>query len=276
LAFLYYDQVDVLINNSGILATEASISSSNTIKPVYILGRKNSLGQIPNGPVKSTIGLSYIAETFNDHGYNRVNFLKTGHFDFDYPGDTIVIGGLTGNGYLSSYGFSVSPNQPIEISASYECFVDISGTPASKSPLTKYNTSSGSGIPYGMTCFIFTSGNYNIVPTYSFKYSFKADFQPVYALGAKAPIQMQYLGAEETFVLVRDAYTGLQFSGQFATGYFNSTGNTDIDLIGLGYLNSDTRYMMNFNISGAQVVNHSLSVGNQDFVKIETTAKNFF
>ena len=276
MAFLYYDQVDVLVNNSGILATDASINSSNALKPVYVLGRKNSLGQIPNGPVRSNINLSYLAETFNDHGYNKVLLLKTGHENFNYPSDRIVIAGLTGNGYLTSYGFTVSPNEPVSISAAYDCYIDISGSPTTKLSSTKYNASSGSGIPYGMTCFAFTSGNYNVIPSYNFKYSFKVNWQPVYGLGAKEPLQVQYLGAEETFVLTRDAYTGIQFSGQAATGYFNATGNTDIDLIGLGYLNADTRYIMNFNMSGAQVVGHSVRSSNQGFVEIETTATNFY
>lgn len=273
---LNYDQVDVLINNSGILAYDATITSSNSLKPVYILGRKNSLGQVPNGPVRSSINLSYLIETFNDHGYNRIQYLKTGHENFNYPNDTLVIAGLTGQGYLSSYSFSAAPNEPIFSTCSYECFVDLSGDLTQKSASTRYNTSSGSGLAYGMTCFAFTSGNYAVIPEYDIKYNFKADWSPIYVLGSKSPSQVQFLSAEETFSITRDVYTGMQFSGQAATGYFRATGNTDIDLIGLGYLNNDARYLMSFNISGAQVVSHTVRISNSDIVKVETVAKNYY
>lgn len=277
LAFVYYDNVDATVNGSGLLVTSAAIGESNDLLPITVLGRKGALEQTPNGPLRGSISLSYLIETFNDPGYDRISYLKTGHNNFDYPNDKIVVGGLSGEGYLTSYSFAANSNSPISAETTYIVFNGISGKQQEqKNPTIKYNTSSGSGIPYGSTCFIFTSGNYDTIKTYDFKYSFRADYAPVFAIGSIKPIQVQMLGGEETFVLTRDYYTGIQYSGQNATGFFLATGNTDIDLIGIGYFNNDTRYIMRFEISGAKALSNSIRFSNQDFVRVETVAKSYF
>ena len=61
MARIYYDQCEVKINNTGVLAVSANLNSDITMGPVYTLGkRKPFRKQITTGPSSSTFQISYL------------------------------------------------------------------------------------------------------------------------------------------------------------------------------------------------------------------------
>lgn len=275
---MYFDQIDVTLNGSGIMAESAEISISPSLSPVYSLGRRGIWNQVPVEPIKANISIDYFLETFFDHNKNTIDFFKTGDIATYAPCNTIVIGNITGSGYLESFSFNAQPNAPIIASADFICYHELIGNLQERNGRIKYNTSNSSGLAHSYGLHITSSGNSQIVPTYSLSYNFSADWTPVYGIGNKNPIQVNYLGATERFNLIRDVYTGLNLiSGVSVSGYLNTTGDTNIDLISLNSItNKSNLSTMNFNLSGAKVTSNSINAQIDDFVRIQTIAINYF
>lgn len=277
MAFFKYNEVDVLIDGSGVAAESATISAENGLSPVIILGRKGNQGQFPDSPFIGDINLSYLLQTTFDAPYNFVNSLRTSHQTTTYAPHTVVVGGITGEGYLSNFSFQATPNNPVYARASYRVFNQFSGFLERKRGNINYLPFGASGIAHGYSLFITSTGNYSTVPTYQFDYSFDAEWEPVYVIGSVFPRQVQFMGAKESFRLVRDNYTGLLYSGSYATGYFNFGNQSNISGIGLGQLGTPTyNAILVFDISGAQVKNHSVEVQSEDFIRITTEATNYY
>lgn len=274
---IYYDQCDVVLNGSGIMAESAEIGVSPSLAPIYSLGRRGVWNQTPTAPITSNISINYYLESFFDHNKNTIDFIKTGDVTTYAPCSTIIIGNVTGSGYLDSFSFTAQPNSPIMANASYTCFHELIGDLQQKNNRYGYNKTNSSGLAHGYTLHVTSSGNSQIIPTYSLNYSFSADWKPMYKIGDKNPIQINYLGANERFVLNRDVYTGLNLiSGVSMTGYLNVTGDTNLDIISLNSVANTTNLStMNFNLSGAKVSNNLISAQIDDFVRIQTTAINY-
>ena len=78
---IYFNDVEVTVNGTGILANSASISSRNQIQPVRVLGRKGIAFQAPAGPIQSDFSISYLPETNNEPNYNIVKALTGDNSD---------------------------------------------------------------------------------------------------------------------------------------------------------------------------------------------------
>lgn len=275
---IYYDDIDVSLNGSGIMAESAEISVTPSLSPVYSLGRRGIWNNVASAPPTANININYFLETFFDHNKNTIDFIKTGDTSQFHPCDRIVIGNITGSGYLASFSFAAQPNSPIIVSTSYNCYSEMVGDLRAKNNTVKYNVTNSSGLAHGYGLHITSSGNSQIVPTYDFNYNFSIDWSPIYKIGNKVPIQVNYVGATERFTLTRDVYTGVNImSGVNVTGYLNTTGDSNIDLISLNSV-ANTRNLstMNFNLSGAKVISNSVSAALDDFVRVQTAAINYY
>jgi hypothetical protein len=125
---LMFDEVFALVNQSGILALNASLSQTNSIVPVYSLGKYWTVNQTPNGPIKSTFSLSYYPNIGKEPNYDILQTLRGLSDDIIYSGTRIVIAGVTGfNCYLSSYEIQSAPNNLVKSSVTYESFLPTSG-----------------------------------------------------------------------------------------------------------------------------------------------------
>ena len=275
MAIFHYKDVEVKINNSGIMAEFVSINTSTNLEPVYILGKKDSINQTPNGPLQSTISIDHYLDTSYDPGFNLISILRTGHNTSNYTPETIVVAGITGQGYLSNYDIRISPNEPIKVSVNYLIYEDVSGNIVNKLPSTKFNITNSSGIAHGNTSFVTSTANYITGKIYDLNYSCNINWVPVYILGTKFPSQIQFMSAHEVFNFTREYYSGIQFSGQSLTGYFNFSDGT-IDLYGLGYIRGYNDYLIQIPISGAVINKNDVSVNLGDFVRINTEANNYF
>lgn len=273
-----FNQIDVLISGSGVLAQSASIDSSNSLTPIYSIGKYNPCNHSPNGAIKNNFSISYIPETSNEINYNIVSYLRTLANDVIHSGIQVVIGGVTGyNCYLNSYSLRVAPNEILNVSVNYSSFQEISGNLNQKQNTT-YNAKDF--IPYGFSTFILNSGDASNLPVFDFSYDFSANWEPIYKVGQKTPTQVNLMSASESLSFTRDTLTKIQFSGQkLNEGYFTINGNdTTIDIYNWQVYCSGTGSFtpLIFDISGAKINNIQLSAQINDIVRVKTTAQKFY
>jgi len=265
---LFFDEIDAIIAGSGILAESASISSENSLSPLYVLGNKGIINQSPSGPLRSSFSFNYVLESNYDPVQNIVSYLKTGRETTNYESTIVSLGGITGNCFLDSYSLKSSPNDVTKANVSFISFLPLTGFLQDKKGNINYNSSNTSGISHGWTTY-FSNINNKI---YEMDYSFKPNWEPVYTLGSVFPRQIQFLGAQEDMSFVKDIYTGIQFSGQNATGYFNFTGlQTTVKLFGLMNSNSYT-----IEISGSKVKNTQVNASLDDIVRVSSSVSKYY
>lgn len=304
-----FDETTVIVNGSGIMATNASISQSNSLIPAYSLGKYWVVNQIPNGPIKSTFSISYYPNVSGEPNYNILNNIKELNNDVLYSGIRITIAGVTGfNCYLRSYEIQSAPNNLIKANVTYDSFVSSSGQISTRSYATKedwgdltvmdisgdwsnLNAMTESGdwgsiedpvlenfghIPHGWTTYISSSGNRLIAPTYDFSYRFNADWEPIYILGQKDPYHVNFMGGTEEMSFVRDSFTHIQFSGEEVTGTY-ITGDWKIELFNYKLITTHANSgVLVFDVSGAKIVDTKLVAQVGDFVKTATSIRRFY
>ena len=271
-----FDNIDILVSNSGLLATDASISQTNSLIPGYSLGKFWAVNQPPDGPIKSTFSFSYYPSVTGEPSYDILNTLRGLSEDILYSGTKIEIAGITGyNCYLRGYEIQSSPNNLVRANAVYDTFVPLSGQITSKTGTTdfyRYNDR----VAHGWTTYISSSGNRLIAPTYSFDYKFNANWGPIYILGQKDPYEIHFLGGTEEMSFVRDSFTHIQFSGEEVTGTY-ITGDWAIELFNYKLIATQSNSgALSFDISGAKITDTKLVAGVGDFVKTATSIRRFY
>lgn len=276
---LFYDQVDVTVNESGVLAQSASIDSSAELTPIYSVGRKGISAQTPNGPRSYSADISYYVEVDNEPNFAAINNLKT--FDSlteDAPPIYLNIGGISGAFYLSSYQIQAAPNSPIQASVSYVGFTQISGNARGKSGAVDYNLSSGSGIAYGFSAYITTTGTFSVPPKFGFGYSFAAEYKPIYRIGVEEPFSVKLMSANEQMNIVSTGLYMPDFSGSDPIAkLFEANGSTGIRIFGMKFLcNENDDQSLDINISGAKINSSKLGITLDNIITTETTFNKFY
>ena len=292
---IYFDKAVVTVNNINLMADSATIDYSNTVVPLYSLGRRGSFIQAPQGSVKSNFNINYYVSTVKEPNFTIANQIRTGHSTFNYTSTQVAIAGITGQCYLESYNLKVQPNEPTKASVSYVAYSKLSGSLQSKSDgspgssgfsgaVSGFEGYSGATattfdmnqLSHGWTTFISNITNYKDIPTYSFEYNLNAKWQPIYIIGNKYPIQMQLLGGQESLKLIRDVYKEVQFSGEELKNYLDVP-DWDINLSNINYVRTSTVSSgIIIDISGAIIKNTNINFALDDIVKLETTAERFF
>ena len=276
MAIVQYDNCDVLVNQSGILSTNASISQSNSLSPAYAIGKYWTINQVPAGPIRSTFNFSYYPIVTKEPNYDILSTIRGLSDDYLYSGTKLEIAGVTGyNCYLKTYEIQTAPNNLVKANVSYDTFVPLSGqiTPQTGTA-DLYNPFDR--IPHGWTTYISSSGNRLIAPTYEFSYRFQADWEPLYIIGQKDPYEVHLMSATEEMSFVRDSFTHIQFSGEEVTGTF-ITGDWLIELFNYQIITSHTNSgALIFDVSGAKITDTRLVVGVGDFVKTQTSIRRHY
>lgn len=276
MAITWYDNVDVLVSNSGLLASNASLSQVNSVVPAYSIGKYWTINQIPAGPIRSTFSFSYYPTVTGDPNYDILQTVRGLVDDFLYSGTKIEIAGVTGyNCYLKSYEVQSTPNNLVKASVNYDTFVPLSGQITSKTGTTdfyRYNDR----IPHGWTTFISSSGNKLIAPTYDFTYKFQAEWEPIYIIGQKDPYEVHFMNGTEEMSFVRDSFTHIQFSGEEVTGTY-ITGDWLIELFNYKLISTHTNSgALIFDVSGAKIIDTKLVADLGSFVRSQTTIKRHY
>lgn len=272
---IFFDNCDISINGSGIIADSVSIKLDNSSSPIYTIGRKGSFNQIPNGPIKNSFQISYIPEISNEPSYNVASGLKDLLIPTGFTGVTIVVGGITGyNCYLESYSIQAQSNQLIRSNANYVSFLPVSGLFLNRATGNRYNLSDT--MAHGWTTFILNNtGN----PVYNFDYSYEAGWQPTYVLGRKDPSQVDLMRGSEKMSFTRDIFQNIIFSGENASGSFlNITPNqytVQLSKISL-CCSGTTTISLNFNVSGAIISSTQVEAKVDDILKSTTTITKYF
>ena len=291
-----FNNIHIAIDRSGILADDVSLSSSNSLDPIYSVGKRNPVSISPNGSLTNSIRISYTPQLDNNpvhSGMNSLRNLLTGDNMYSlhqaYSGHTIEFAGLTGyDFYLQNYSVQIQPNLPVKANASFVSFLPLSGTILPKDSHIKYSTDlSAPVIPFGWSAFATNSSAALLSRVYGMDYSFDAQFEPTYQVGSTIPQQVNFMGADEKLSLVRDDFVKVYHSGRLAwasgdcySGVVVDSGTYDnlIDLYGINFIcagNTDLR-VMQFDISGAKVTNTDLSVRVDDYLRSVTTITNSF
>lgn len=279
---IFFEEIDVTINGTGILAETAQINSSNATIPLRALGYHLPLSITNNGPISSTISLSYYPIISGDPSLGIVRGLKENYQD-TYTGFQVAIGGITGNCFLTQYSLGFTPNDITTASASYQSFQPISGSLIANSSSPNYDKSKFSGISHGTKVFFENSGDLNSNPVYSLNYSFEANWLPIYSMisgtatrSLGVPSQVQLIEAKESFSIVKDVFSHVLLTGESLTGNLNKK-FIYINNLASGYTSTNNEFSEVINLSGAVIESVSLdSSVSSDFVRVTINATKYY
>lgn len=227
MARIYYDQCEIKINNTGVLAVSANFNSDITLGPIYTLGkRKPFRNQITTGPSSSTFQISYLINPTGDPAFNTVkeikNFIAAPTY---YDGVTIGFAGITGQKcYLNNYSFKLEPNNVITAQASYITYEPVITNTLFQTPsnLSNSNTAAANSIAHssksnlisGRNIFAKGTASELIADLYSLSYTFTCNLTPIYALGSQTPLEVKPIRAQETVNITENLFTKLVYTGQ--------------------------------------------------------------
>lgn len=276
---LFFDQVDVSINDSGVLAQSASINVAAELSPVYSVGHKGIHSQSPNSARNYNANVSYYLEVDNEPNFAALENLKTFNSTTEeVPPVYLNIGGVSGAFYLNSYQIQAAPNSPISVNAGYIGFTEISGNAKQKTGAVNYNLSSGSGIAYGFSAFITTTGTFSVPPKFGFSYSFSAEYKPIYKIGAEEPLYVKLMSANEQMSVISTGLYNPSFSGTDPIGLlFQQNGSTGIQLFGLKFhCFEDASESISINISGAKINSSNLGISMDNIITTETSFNKYY
>lgn len=297
---------NIRINNTGIMAQNVTLNSSNSVVPVQSVGKRGFDRYVPNGPVTHTLSIDYVLKTEREPNYQIYNSLKNLSDSSSHSPALISIGGITGNFYLNSYSVSSSPNNISKAQASYVNFdLSLSGylNDSKQDNYSILTTESGEdietedglslfmtegsldyagdydGFANGWTTFLYENAELSQDPVYDFGYSFQAEWEPTYLIGSKTASQVDLMNYRESISLIREVYTKPKYSGediylsQNESGDFDGT-NRDLDLriYGLYRLCNGTGDFLSFSLSGANITSSTVNFQLNDMVLTETTA----
>jgi len=240
---IYYDQCEIKINNTGVLATTASLNTDITLGPVYTLGkRKPFKRQITTGPKNGTFQFSYLINPTGDPGFNIVKEIKNLiSAPSSYNGVTIALAGITGyNCYLNNYNLKIEPNNVIVAQTTYVTYTKISGNLDTK---TNPNTASADSIAHSSKSAVISGKALN-GDTYNLTYTFAVNLNPIYTLGNEDPIEVKPIRAQETVNMTENLFTKLVYTGENIPLRINISGILDANTFSIempdAYINNST------------------------------------
>lgn len=271
---------NIRINNTGIMAQNVTLNSSNSVVPVQSVGKRGFDRYVPNGPVTHTLSIDYVLKTEREPNYQIYSSLKNLSDSSSHSPALISIGGISGNFYLNSYSVSSSPNNISKAQASYVNFdLSLSGNLNDNIDNSVEYVGETTGFANGWTTFLYENAELSQDPVYDFGYNFQAEWEPTYLIGSKTASQVDLMNYRESISLIREVYTKPKYSGediylsQNESGDFDGT-NRDLDLriYGLYRLCNGTGDFLSFSLSGANITSSTVNFQLNDMVLTETTA----
>lgn len=264
---IYYDQCDAIINGTGILATDASISNNASLTPIRVIGKRGILTQSPVDDITSTLQINYFFEINNDPNFSIVEDIKAFFLkDEIYKPKPIVIGGVSGEYYLNSYSIKALPNEAVMASASYLSFGGLSGNFITKNPNILYNKSNGGDI--GAFVFITNLTNFSTNKNLSFDYSFTCNWQPINVIGVRKVKEVKLLSAQEVIKVKKENYYNVTFSGEKASSaLFGGNENDSVKIYGFSFaVDNNTANAREISLSGFRVNQTAVNVSVDNFL----------
>ena len=242
MASIRYDKIPLIIEYGSrkekILAYDCSLSEAAELQPVYSIGKKGVAEQTPAGARTASISFSYTpvltgltnADYQIKGDFNIINHVANGLKTSKKPqtsGIAIRFGGISGEGLLTSYTFSLTPYAPVQCSVNFELFGSGQDLPASgelKAQAVDRNRKSSiaSGVGHSAYSAFMTAGSPATITSsnetgvlQSVDYSINFEYEPVYSLGQEFPSTFMYHSANEEVRVTENIYeTGIAFTGK--------------------------------------------------------------
>ena len=301
---IFFNNCDVVVNGTGVMAEQVSLSSANAVVAVRAMGKNLAETSDPDGQYSTSVRMTYYLEVEKDPVFaNVLDYLGLVHNTVnpnyeDITPNIIGVAGITGEYFLDSYSLSVSQNDVIKAQASYIGFKPPSGTIRKRSEKLDY-ADSFSGLAHSWTTSLLADDGTILAPVYDFSYSFNAVLAPVLALGDKYPKQVMLMTAEETVNVTKDdnsinhsgqgpdqfpiTFYGESgwalFSGQLEDGSYFSEYNPDspprVKIEPLSGLCGTSNHYMEFDFSGMKIESSDVSVDTNDFAKASFTLRRY-
>tara|TARA_R110002020_G_scaffold85730_1_gene211382 strand:+ start:11810 stop:12715 length:906 start_codon:yes stop_codon:yes gene_type:complete len=296
MAQIFYDKAAVQVREIGheeesevLMASDCSINFSNSISPLYSVGRKGPLGQLPSGPRVGDISFNFLTTITgtknNSELGNVINKLASGiknSTDSYASGVRISCAGVSGIGFLNSYSFNVTSNSISSSSASFTLFgsgdfLPVSGRLSGNANITPFDNGTAgvtTGIAHGrftqmpdtMNTVIYDGRAASATASqtgtiYSADYSISFNHNPLYKIGQEFPTCTYYTTASESINVTEDIFdSGLTYTG-IERSYV-------LDIKGLGGASS---VGMKVPITAAKQINTTASVGLDDIIRTQKT-----
>ena len=274
---IYFDQCEVSIAGTGIMANQVSLSNSNSLTPIKVIGKRGVLTQTLANDITYNLQISYYLETDNEPNFAIVQEIKD-FFSKDeiYTPKTVVVGGITGQYYLNKYSIKATPNNVLNATVEYLGFGGVSGNFIEKNNSVVYNKSNGEQL--GLYVFITSTGNFTANKSLSFDYSFSADWQPIYTIGQRQVKEVKLLSASEDITIERENYHNLTFSGDAAAGaLFNSSENETIKIYGIKFTcDRSVANAKEIILSGFRVKQSDVSFSTDSFLLSKVSFSKFY
>lgn len=275
---VYFNNIDVKIQGSGILAESASISSKNSTQPVFTVGKIGQRGNAPFGPLTCSYNFSYFPELDNEPNRFISNTIKDMTNDL-YSGVDIEVGGFSGsNCYLTRYNLEADANDPVRATANFISFGPISGAAANKLTTAPFYNRNNY-LAHGWSVYITDTGDFLTPnPTYNFSYSFDCNWNPVYIMGQTKPCNIRLMSATENVAFTRDVLTHILHSGVNLSSYLETTGDCRMLNIEFAYDSSPNTLLPSIRIpvSGFSITTSEIQAQTDDFLRIRTIANRSY
>ena len=244
MAQVFYDKAAVEVAVAGLsetlLASDCSIGLGNSLRPLYTIGNKGSLGYTPSGPREGSISFNFITSiTGYNHGQqgNLINYLASGlKHAVGSTGSGVLIkcAGMSGIGFLNSYSFDTASNSVSTSSASFTLFggfndssdLPVSGRISGDAPLLSNpgGVAVATGVAHGAHTPLESLKTEIKAPAaaggdqegviYSARYSISFTHSPVYKIGEEFPTLTFYNNGSESIDVAEDIFnSGLSYTG---------------------------------------------------------------
>jgi hypothetical protein len=225
-----FEKCDVTVNGTGIMADSASISSSNPIEKIGILGQRGAYTNSFEGAFQSDIRISYFLEPNNEPIYSLVNQIKQFNA-ITFPAIPIIIGGITGQGYLKTYNINVATNDIVKASAEFICFAPTSGTLVESNGSITYNEDNAEGLAHYFSSAVISKYD-NLSRTNqvweesinlnNLSYSFSTNWAPMTYVGMRYPKYVKLLEAQESIEISHEYLKNLEMTKQDPISFVTS------------------------------------------------------
>lgn len=279
--FLNFDNIDISVNNSGILSTSASLNTNNSIEAAYILGRNRPINILPFGGIKTTFNTSYTPIISQEPNYAVVNKVKNFLHTSGYYGERVNVGGIYGeNFFLENYSLKIQPNNIIEAGATYSTYWTLCGNLQEKSNTINYMNNGD--IAHSWRTSILNDNDYQTIPMYDFNYNCKFEWQPIYVVGRKTPVDIKLMNIEEDIGFAIDTYRNILFTGEniYNNLLYNNSGNLQIKNLSLlcenncEDVNGNSNSLL-INIDGFKIKSTSVQEQSNEMVRVAYTAYRY-
>lgn len=270
-----FNNIDIAINGSGITSTNSSINTSNSIEAAYILGYSRPINQLPAGSIKTTFNSTYFPIISQEPNYAIVDKLKNMIIDTGYMGERIEFAGLHHDyWFMDNYGFKLQPSNIVESNISYSTYWELCGDIRGKSNNIEYLNS-------GDFSHSWTTKLSGINDIYDLSYDCKINWQPIYIIGKKFPVEVKLLNIAEALSFSMDDYRSILFTGEnvYPSLSNDTNGNftfNNLNILCSGCNDTGVKPILTLNISGFKIksINPVAQVG--QFFRVNYVANRYY